>query len=164
MTVDAQSLKLLIEAELIRVHDTRVVAHIRTMLIEPHAILRGWDYGRRGQQYLCWMVLKDTATGAEVGYCEDGFGPKNPWGLVGSGEDKSMGMDSGWFPSFMEAYFESFAPTTLPIWRVFRTEPNGTKAPLTAENSWDATWREVMRLREIDPARRYDCEHSISYG
>jgi hypothetical protein len=121
MMVDAESLKLLIEAELARVYDARVVSHIRAMLREPHAIMRSWDYGPPGQQYLCWMVLNDTITGAEVGYCEDGFGPECPWGLVSSGEDKSMGMDSGWFPDFIDAYFDSFACTTLPIWRVFRT-------------------------------------------
>jgi hypothetical protein len=164
MTVDAKNLKLLIEAELTRVRDTRVVSHVRAMLLEPYAIMRNWDYGRQGQQYLCWMVLEDTVTGAEVGYCEDGFGPECPWGLVSSGGDKSMGMDSGWLPTFMDAYFESAACTTLPIWRVFRTEPDGAKAPLMAEGDWDATWREVLQMRENDSARRYDCEHSISYG
>ena len=164
MTVDAKSLKHLIEGELIWVHDARVVSHIQAMLLEPYAIMRNWDYGPQGQQYLCWLVLKDTVTGAEVGYCEEGFGPKCPWGLVSSDGGKSIGMDSGWFPTFMDAYFESTACTTLPIWRVFRTELDGAKVPLTSEGDWYATWREVMQLRENDSARRYDCEHSISYG
>jgi hypothetical protein len=167
MTVDAKNLKLLIEGDLARVHDTRVVSHIRAMLLEPYAIMRNWDYGPQGQQYLCWMVLEDKVTGAEVGYCDEGFGLKCPWGLVNSGvddSDKSMGMDSGWFPNFIDVYFESSACTTLPIWRVFRTEPDGTKAPFTAEGGWDATWREVMQLRASDPTHRYDCDHAISYG
>jgi hypothetical protein len=50
--IDAESLKLLIEAELARVYDVRVVSHIRAMLREPHAIMRRWDYGPLGQQYL----------------------------------------------------------------------------------------------------------------
>jgi hypothetical protein len=75
-----------------------------------------------------------------------------------------MGMDSGWFPNFMDAYFDSFACTTLPIWQVFRTEPDGSKVALTAEGDWDATWREVIQLRENDPARCYNCEHSVPYG
>jgi len=66
MPVDAESLNYLIEAELIRVHDARVVSHIRAMLIGPYANLRGWDYGTPGQQYLCWMVLKDSVTGAKL--------------------------------------------------------------------------------------------------
>jgi hypothetical protein len=164
MTVSAEILERLIEAELALVQDTRVVSHIRTMLCEPHSIMRNWNYGVRGQQYLCWMVLKDAVTDAEVAYCEEGFGPKCPWGLVSSGEGASMGMDSAWYPTFMDAYFDSYACTTLPIWRVYKVEPDGAKGPLTAEGDWDATWREVKRLRESDPSRRYDCGHSVSVG
>jgi hypothetical protein len=164
MTVDAETLKNLINVELAQVQDERVLSHIRAMLIEPYGIMRSWDYGAPGQQYLCWMTLNDPVTGAEIGYCEDGFGPRCPWGLVSSGTDQHMGMDSGWFTTFMDAYFDSFAVTTLPIWRVVRTEPDGAETPLTAEGEWDATWREVKKLRESDPTRRYDCEHSISYG
>jgi hypothetical protein len=156
-------MKTLIEAELAGVHDARIVSHIRAILIEPYAITRDWDYGTAGQQYLCWMVLNDSSTGAEIGYCEAGFGPKCTWGPVGSGEGETMGMDSGWFTSFVDAYFDSCACTTLPIWRVFSIEPDGVETPLTAEGDWDATWREVMRLRESDSARRCNCGHSISY-
>jgi hypothetical protein len=166
MPIDTESLKHLIEAELIRVRDARVVSHIRRLLIEPYAIMRNWDYGQPSQQYLCWMVLKDSVTQGEIGYCEDGFGPACPWGLISSGQDvkdQSMGMDSGWYTTFMDAFFESPACTTLPIWRVFRVEPDGAETSLTQEGDWDATWREVMRLQENDPTRRYDCGHSISY-
>src|SRR5205085_10543865 len=50
------------------------------------------------------------------------FGPRSPWGLVNlSGSaNMSIGMDSAWYVSFMEAYFESMAATELPIWRVFK--------------------------------------------
>lgn len=164
MTVDAAILKKLIEIELAHVQDERVVAHIRTMLIKPYGIMRSWDYGKPGQQYLCWMTLNDLVTGAEIGYCEEGFGPKCPWGLVGSGEDQSMGMDSGWYTTFMDAYFESFACVTLPIWRVLSGETDGAETTLTPEGDWDSTWREIMRLRESDPGRRYNCGHLISYG
>jgi hypothetical protein len=68
MTVSAEVLERLIEAELAFVQDTRVVSHIRAMLCEPRSIMRDWDYGVRGQQYLCWMVLQDAVTGAEVAY------------------------------------------------------------------------------------------------
>jgi hypothetical protein len=164
MPIDAESLKHLIDAELSHVHDARVVSHIRAILIEPYSIMRDWDYGKPGQQFLCWMVLKDSVTGAEIGYCEEGFGPKCPWGLLDSGVDRSMGMDSGWYTSFMDAYFESCASTVLPIWRVFRIAPDRSETPLTIEGGWDATWRRVMQLRESDPAHRYGCGHSISYG
>ena len=95
MPIDADGLKHLIEVELSGVQDERVVAHIRAMLIEPYTIMRNWDYGEPDQQYLCWMTLNDPVTGAEIGYCEEGFGLKSPWGLISSGENQSMGMDSG---------------------------------------------------------------------
>ena len=89
------------------------------VLVEPHVVLRGWDYGTPGQQYPCWIVLNDSGhSGAVIAYCEFGFGPRCLWGLVGSSDapaDSQMGMGSGWFPSFLNAYFESFAAPELPI-------------------------------------------------
>jgi hypothetical protein len=60
-----------------------------------------------------------------------------PWGLLFlEGTDHmSMGMDSGWFEHFLEAYFESQASSEVPIWRVFQHQ--GTDFPgkaITAED------------------------------
>ena len=143
MPIDAKNLKILIEGELATLSDDRVIAHIRSMLIEPYVLLRYWDYGEPGQQYPCWMVLRDDHSGGEVAYCEYGFGPRCPWGLVSSGSEpkyQSMGMDSGWFTSFLDAFFDSFACLELPIWRVFRTEPDGTRTAVTDEGAWEPTW------------------------
>jgi hypothetical protein len=160
MPVDAELLKSLIERELAHVSDERVLAHIRSLLVEPKCVHLDWDYGQPGERYPCWEVLN-----AHIVYCESGFGPRCPWGLVllGGEELPSMGMDSGWFPTFMEAYFDSFPVTDLPIWRVFRTTGSKAREPVTEEDSWDATWKRVYELRESDPASRYDCDHSISY-
>jgi hypothetical protein len=166
MAVTAEKLKSLIEAEFASVSDGRVVAHIRGMLIEPYPLLRQWDYGEPGQLYPCWMVVKDERSGAEIAYCEQGFGPTCPWGLVssGSGESQqSIGPDTSWFSTFMDAFFDSFAVVELPIWRVFRVTPDGTHTALSEESSWETTWSKVSDLRRSDPANRYDCDHSISY-
>ena len=130
-------------------------------------ILRDWDYGEKGQQYPCWMVLNDVGHSAEITYCEFGFGPKCPWGLVSSGatpKDQSMGMDSGWFTSFLGAFFESYASIELPIWRVFNGEAPWPGAPLTDEGSWEDTWKEVEELKKNNPKGRYFAHHSITYG
>src|ERR1043166_8620986 len=168
MSIDARSLKTLIETELSTVSDARVVAYIRQMLIEPHMVLRDWDYGEPGQQYPCWMVLKGTegSTGCEIAYCEFGFGPRSPWGLVSSGNDpqeRAMGMDSGWFPTFLEAFFESVASIGVPIWRVFQEKPDRTLCPLTDEGTWESTWERINNLRSSDPEGRYHCLHSVAY-
>jgi hypothetical protein len=62
MPIDAKNLKILIEGELATLSDDRVIAHIRSMLIEPYVLLRYWDYGEPGQQYPCWMVLRTLRT------------------------------------------------------------------------------------------------------
>jgi hypothetical protein len=74
----------------------------------------------------------------------------------------SIGMDSGWYRSFLEAYVGSWASADLPIWRVFRQD--GDTYPgvaLTDESDEDSTWKEINRLRAANPGVRYNCSHSI---
>jgi hypothetical protein len=160
MAVDTDILKAFVEDELASVEDARVTSHIRSLLAEPKRELRDWDYGEKGQQYVCWIVLEHRASGIGIAYCESGFGPKTPWGLVSLDPESSVGMDAGWFRSFLEAYFNS-AAADLPIWRVFKTEPSGVRLPITAEGGWDETWKQVVEKRLEDPASRYDCDTSI---
>ena len=130
MPIDADALKALINGELEHLSDARVREHIRGLLVEPEVVLRHWDYGQAGEQYPCWAVLNHPASNTGIAYCESGFGPRNPCGLVGLG-DRSIGMDSGWFPTFLEAYFDSFAATDLSIWRVFKVGLTGDREPAT---------------------------------
>lgn len=169
MPVHAAKLKSLIESELESVLDDRVVRHVRALLVEPHEVMRGWDYGQPKDQFPCWTVLddhKNSRTG--IAYCEFGFGPRSPWGLVstgdGKGEEMSIGMDSGWFESFMDAFFDSFAVTTLPIWRVFSMDGGAPKEPLTAELSWEDAWVRCKAVREDDPRANYMVHHTVSYA
>jgi hypothetical protein len=167
MPIDGHTIKELIERELSTVSDHRVVSHIRRMLIEPYMILRIWDYGEEGQQLPCWMVLNDVGGSGEIAYCEFGFGPRCPWGLLSSGEtpeDQHMGMDSGWFTSFLDAFFCSLASTELPIWRVFNGEVPWPGTPLTDEGTWEDAWKEVEELKETNPKGRYCAHHSITYA
>jgi hypothetical protein len=165
MPVSAEVLKSLIESELATVSDARVTAHVRRALVEPHVVLCNWDYGEPGQQHPCWIVLKDAHSGGEIAYCEDGFGPRSPWGLITSVDgDRSMGMDSGWFTTFLDAFFDSTACCELPIWRVFSVEPEGTRVPLTDEGTWESTWSNIEDFRNRYQTNRYECGHSIEYG
>lgn len=169
MTVTAAKLKGLIERELSEVRDARVVARIQLLLVEPHEVLRDWDYGQCDEQYPCWTVLDDRQ-GSDTGiaYCEYGFGPRCPWGLVFTGENggsrTSIGMDSGWFSTFMEAFFDSFAASALPIWRVFSMDGGAPKEPLTAELSWEEAWARCNAAREGDPGSNYMVHHTVHYG
>ncbi|MGJ4883650.1 MULTISPECIES: hypothetical protein [unclassified Bradyrhizobium] len=166
MSTVPERLESLIEGELAELSDKRVLSHIRGMLVAPHMVLRDWDYGQPGEQYPCWFVLRDAQSGAEIAYCEHGFGPGCPWGLVSSAHEpefRHMGMDSGWFTSFLDAFFDSFACVALLIWKVINIDADGTRTCLTAEGAWESTWQRVYELRNHDPSGRYECGHDIGY-
>jgi len=100
----------LVERELTRIADPILLAAIRRLLVTPYPVERDWDYGSPGQKYTCWTVLEHRASNTGIAYCESGFGPSAPWGLVFlSGEVMSMGMDSAWFASLEDAMRESQA-------------------------------------------------------
>ncbi|MEQ9506651.1 MAG: hypothetical protein RLO80_10315 [Hyphomonas sp.] len=164
MSVDAVAIKLLVESELSKLGDARVEGYIRKLLIEPKAEPRDWDYGILGQQYVCWAVLEHSQSNTSMAFCEHGFGPRSPWGLLFlTGENMSIGMDSQWYPTFLQAFFESKVATYLPIWRVFKTDATGHRAVFSGESTWDETWAAVMAHRASDPTARYNCETSIKY-
>jgi hypothetical protein len=166
MTIDAPRLKAMIDGELAEISDNRVVAHIRSLLVEPTVTMRLWDYGREGERYPCWTVLRHLTSNTGIACCEHGFGPRCSWGLVfleGDDGPTSMGMDSGWFTTFLRAFFDSHAAADLPIWRVFKTElTTGEMHAISGEGEWGTTWAKVIALRESDPASRYDCWTSLA--
>lgn len=169
MAIDADILKSQIEQELDRVPDQRIIAHIRTALVEPKIAMREWDYGQPGEQFPCWIVLIDSARPDNgIAYCEHGFGPKRPWGLIwtrpapGLGQ-MSMGMDSEWFETFLEAFFNSSSSTLLPIWQVFKVDPETWRpdAALTGELDWTVAWKQCEELGTNDPDARYLVAHPL---
>ncbi len=164
MNISATRLLELVETELAELGDTQIATHVRALLVRPFPVIRNWDYGADKEAYPCWSVLAHEASNTGIAYCESGFGPRNPWGLVTltGTENMSIGMDSGWFPRFLVAYFESHAASELPIWRVFQQlDDNFPGQPLTMEGTWESTWLEVMRLRSTDTTHRYHCDQSI---
>ncbi len=164
MTITAPQIIQLVQAELSALTDPRVINHIRALLVPPEPRMRAWDYGAVGEAYPCWSVLNHPASNTGIAYCESGFGPRTPWGLVflEGTEHMSMGMDSGWFAHFLQAYFDSMVSTELPIWRVFRTEAAAFPGvAITEEAGWDATWKEVERMRSTDPGSRYHCSQCL---
>jgi hypothetical protein len=157
-----------LDEDLARLRDPRVLASIQAFrLATPTPIRLAWDYGEPDQKFDGWLVFDDPGQGTGIAYCDQGFGPKSPWGLISTREAcPSMGMDSGWFSRFMDAYLDSFSATDLPIWRVVRwakADGYSSREPITGELSWDEAWKNVHRLREEDPANAYGCDHDIAY-
>src|SRR5262245_25590122 len=167
MSIDAHKLKAMVDSELAQLSDSRVVAHVQALLVEPTVTMRRWDYGREDERYPCWTMLRHSTSNTGIAYCEHGFGPRASCGLVfleGDERRMSIGMDCSWYTTFLQAFFESSAATDLPIWRVFKTEGTaGEMQAISDEGEWDATWAKVMALRESDPANQYRCWTSIQY-
>ena len=130
---------------------------VRSLLVHPTVSMRPWDYGTPGTFLPCWIVLVDEASETEIAYCEEGFGPSCPWGLFHTDPAKSMGMDSGWFPTFTEALFDSFVVTGLPIWCVAKDAYSLRPTMLDGPMSWEAAWEMVYSLRESDHGADYGC-------
>jgi hypothetical protein len=166
MAVDPETLKSRVERELECIRDARVLRHIRELLVEPEVVFRAWDYGEPGEKFPCWAVLKHTRSETGIAYCEYGFGPRNPWGLVSleASENRgSMGMDSEWFTCFLDAYFDSVIATELPVWRVFKRAGSWPGEAVTEEGSWESAWEYVQRFRQEDPASEYEVHHGFTH-
>ena len=100
----------LIEEELAQISSPNVVALIRRLLVPPRCEQRPWDYGAPDETYPCWIVAEHSSSNTAFAYCEHGFGPRCPWGLLGlSGEHLNMGMDSSWFTSLEDLLRDSWA-------------------------------------------------------
>ena len=98
----------LVEAELLRIHDTRVRDALQALLVSPRCHQRDWDYGQEGERYSCWTVAEHPASETAIVFSDYGFGPSMPWGLVWM-KDTWFGMDSGWFETLEEAFRDSMA-------------------------------------------------------
>lgn len=108
--MDRQGVTELVERELAGLRDPAVLDLVHRFRVEPYPVERDWDYGTPDQRYVCWTVLEHRPSNTGVAYCDAGFGPAHPWGLVFlSGPHMSMGMDSAWFASLEGAVRESMA-------------------------------------------------------
>jgi hypothetical protein len=156
----------LIRDDMRALSDARVVVYLSSLLVTPpRQLLLGWDYGPTGEAFEGFLVLYHPSSDTAIAYCQQGFGPAAPWGLIRikQGSPPSMGMDSGWFPRFLDAFFDSLASTDLEIWRVKERKPGQDPAWVSGELSWDEAWERVLALRRSAPDCGYDCEHAITY-
>lgn len=107
----ADEVTAMVEKELTKIDDARVRDRIRRFLVRPYAVDGEWDYGKEGQTYVCWIFLEHPESETGIAYCEEGFGPAMPWGLIWTRSSLGyrIGMDSGWYESLFEAFRESRA-------------------------------------------------------
>jgi hypothetical protein len=102
LALDRNAVTDLVERELAAAHDPVALAIIRQFRVEPYPVELGWNYGSPDQRYVCWVVLDGLPWNSNVGvvYCNEGFGPIRPWGLVFlRGPHPSMGQADNWYPT-----------------------------------------------------------------
>jgi hypothetical protein len=78
-------------------------------LVEPRVETRAWDYGTTGEQFPFWIVAESATRATILVYCEQGFGPEQPWGFLFTDDPdyRSLGMDSQWCWYLEEAFVRS---------------------------------------------------------
>lgn len=110
MPITSADLEKVVEAEIPRIAQPELIACIRHHLVLPRCEQREWDYGIQRVTYPCWVFAEHPASNTAFAYCEQGFGPNEPWGLLSiRGEHMSIGMDSGWFTRLEGAFRDSMA-------------------------------------------------------
>jgi hypothetical protein len=115
--MDTSKVSALVENELARISNPKAVALIRSLLVTPRCEQRPWDYGAPKETYPCWIIAEHRFSNTGFVYCEFGFGPRCPWGLLWlSGDYLNMGMDSNWYSSLENLAKDSRAweDSTLP--------------------------------------------------
>jgi hypothetical protein len=91
----AAEVSRLVECELASIDDPSRREALRALLSQPIAVDLGWGYGKPGERHQCWVVGHSRDGSQRLVYCDKGFGPSDPWGIVGVSEDW-MGMDCQW--------------------------------------------------------------------
>lgn len=108
--MDKESVRALVEQEVAAISDSAIRNLFEQLRVEPYLIRRNWDYGTDNEKYDSWTVWEHQPSNTGIAYCDVGFGPSYPWGLVFlSGPHMSIGMDSSWFASLEDAVRGSMA-------------------------------------------------------
>jgi hypothetical protein len=110
MPINSSGVGKALEAEIVRIAQPELVACIRKHLVQLRCEQREWDYGSPGLSYPCWIFAEHPASNTAFAYCEQGFGPGTPWGLLSiRGQHMSIGMDSAWFAGLEGVFRDSMA-------------------------------------------------------
>jgi hypothetical protein len=110
MPITPQDVENAVENEISSISESELIACIRRHQVPVRCEQREWDCGVPGLACPCWIFAEHAASNAAFAYCEDGFGPSAPWGLLFiHGKHMSIGMDCGWFTRLEEAFRDSMA-------------------------------------------------------
>lgn len=152
MALTRDGVSRLVQEQLDSIRDSAVKEGLIRILVLPEQHLRDWDYGTPGEQFPCWTVAVHEGSGISLVYSEHGFGPKAPWGLVGT-TTLWFGMDSGWFLQLRDCFLDSPAATELSIWQVVKDDGLSTVELIQTNLPWDGAWKlQKMLMKSSDGA------------
>jgi hypothetical protein len=107
MRIPLPDVDAILRAAINDISDSNVVAELSKYLVVPRLVMRDWDYAE-DTKYPCSIVAIDSATQTAIAYCEFGFGPGTPWGILNEpSQHNEMGMDCCWYSSLEDAFRQS---------------------------------------------------------
>jgi len=117
MSRSLATIQALVARELEDTSDGQCRGQLASLLVELSFQELSWEYGALGATRLCCIVAKAADGNLAVVYCEDGFGPTEPWGAVSLAE-ASMGSDDQWYGSLYDAAIGAGFCATPPGYEV----------------------------------------------
>jgi hypothetical protein len=93
----------LVDAELGRIADSALRDALRTYLVVPERHERDWEYAATEVRYPCWLVASCPVDDWCIVYCEHGFGPEDPWGMLQLSNERMLS-DACWHVSLEHAF------------------------------------------------------------
>ena len=102
MSRSAAAIRALVAAEVEGAEDAECRKRLTSVLVEPSFLPLAWEYGVVGATRVCCVVARLQDGDRALVYCEEGFGPEEPWGAVSLSEG-SMGGDDQWYGSLYDA-------------------------------------------------------------
>lgn len=103
MKLDSELIQNLVEEQISGIKDNDRQSALRAIIVDPYVELREWDYAEN-TKYQCWIIAKPKNDDHVFAYCNEGFGPNTPWGIIKKDSNGSMGPDACWH-TFLEDLF-----------------------------------------------------------
>jgi hypothetical protein len=98
--------RLLAEAEVRKLADTKIVQGIESFLIEPRIEMRTWEWRKPYAKFPVWIVAESSRYDYGIAFSDYGFAPEHSWGLVFLSHS-NFDTDYCWYPTLGEAYKDS---------------------------------------------------------
>ena len=106
-------MKALVSSELEWVPETDCKDRLARLLVEPTFVALAWEYGAIGATRMCCIVARLEDGDQALVYCEDGFGPREPWGAVLSVRRRWAATISGTARCTTRRSAQGFAPPRM---------------------------------------------------